>query len=138
MLSLFIVVWLFEIWGPGVQWVYFQVGFFCSFPELYCHLLRCDPFYREVQRAPVFEECVPIDLPKVRKQYGTIRINCVDCLDRTNTAAFVIGKCALGLQVSFAAISGFLLSCFLANYKTRAFSSLLQASIDFSVFRLML
>jgi hypothetical protein len=34
-----------------------------------------------------------------RKQHGTIRINCVDCLDRTNTAAFVVGKCVMGLQV---------------------------------------
>lgn len=29
-------------------------------------------------------------------QTGIIRTNCVDCLDRTNTAQFAIGKCALG------------------------------------------
>ena len=34
------------------------------------------------------------------KQMGTARTNCVDCLDRTNTAQFVIGKYALGHQVS--------------------------------------
>jgi hypothetical protein len=28
-----------------------------------------------------------------------VRTNCVDCLDRTNTAQFAIGKCALGLQL---------------------------------------
>ena len=28
-----------------------------------------------------------------------LRTNCVDCLDRTNTAQFMVGKCALGYQV---------------------------------------
>lgn len=32
-------------------------------------------------------------------QMGIIRTNCVDCLDRTNTAQFAIGKCALGYQL---------------------------------------
>ena len=32
-------------------------------------------------------------------QKGVIRINCVDCLDRTNTAQFAVGKHALGHQV---------------------------------------
>jgi len=36
----------------------------------------------------------------VCSQRGIVRINCVDCLDRTNTAQFVVAKCALGLQVS--------------------------------------
>ena len=34
------------------------------------------------------------------KQTGVVRTNCVDCLDRTNTAQYVIAKAALGLQVS--------------------------------------
>lgn len=34
-------------------------------------------------------------------QTGIIRVNCVDCLDRTNTAQFALGKCALGYQVGF-------------------------------------
>lgn len=34
-----------------------------------------------------------------RVQTGIIRVNCVDCLDRTNTAQFALGKCALGFQV---------------------------------------
>jgi hypothetical protein len=38
---------------------------------------------------------------KGRLQTGLIRVNCVDCLDRTNTAQFALGRCALGLQVSF-------------------------------------
>ncbi|KAL1117128.1 hypothetical protein AAG570_004456, partial [Ranatra chinensis] len=33
-------------------------------------------------------------------QKGVIRVNCVDCLDRTNTAQFALGKCALGFQLS--------------------------------------
>lgn len=32
-------------------------------------------------------------------QTGIIRTNCVDCLDRTNTAQFAIGKCVLGFQL---------------------------------------
>lgn len=31
---------------------------------------------------------------------GVLRTNCVDCLDRTNTTQFMVGKCALGFQVS--------------------------------------
>ncbi len=33
------------------------------------------------------------------RQTGVVRVNCVDCLDRTNTAQFAIGKCALAYQV---------------------------------------
>lgn len=32
-------------------------------------------------------------------QTGIIRTNCVDCLDRTNTAQFAVGQCALGFQL---------------------------------------
>ncbi|KAF2893513.1 hypothetical protein ILUMI_12659 [Ignelater luminosus] len=32
-------------------------------------------------------------------QTGIIRTNCVDCLDRTNTAQFAIGRCVLGYQL---------------------------------------
>ncbi|CAG7836139.1 unnamed protein product [Allacma fusca] len=34
-----------------------------------------------------------------RKQTGLARVNCVDCLDRTNTAQFALGKCALAHQL---------------------------------------
>lgn len=34
-----------------------------------------------------------------RLQTGLVRVNCVDCLDRTNTAQFAIGKCVLAYQV---------------------------------------
>jgi len=35
----------------------------------------------------------------IKRQTGVVRTNCVDCLDRTNAAQFVIGKCALAHQV---------------------------------------
>lgn len=34
-------------------------------------------------------------------QNGIVRVNCVDCLDRTNTAMYVFGKCALAHQVKY-------------------------------------
>ena len=34
------------------------------------------------------------------RQRGVVRTNCVDCLDRTNTAQFAIGKYALAFQVN--------------------------------------
>ncbi|XP_050673839.1 polyphosphoinositide phosphatase isoform X1 [Leptidea sinapis] len=34
-----------------------------------------------------------------RLQTGIVRVNCVDCLDRTNTAQFAIGKCVLAYQL---------------------------------------
>ncbi|OWR48279.1 putative FIG4 protein [Danaus plexippus plexippus] len=36
---------------------------------------------------------------KGRLQTGLVRVNCVDCLDRTNTAQFAIGKCVLAHQL---------------------------------------
>lgn len=35
----------------------------------------------------------------VKTQNGVARTNCIDCLDRTNAAQFVIGKRALGHQL---------------------------------------
>ena len=35
----------------------------------------------------------------LRLQSGVARTNCIDCLDRTNAAQFVIGKRVLGLQL---------------------------------------
>ena len=36
---------------------------------------------------------------ETRMQNGVARTNCIDCLDRTNAAQFVIGKRALGYQL---------------------------------------
>ncbi|KAK7808522.1 hypothetical protein U0070_003159 [Myodes glareolus] len=38
-------------------------------------------------------------IPTGRLQTGILRTNCVDCLDRTNTAQFMVGKCALAYQL---------------------------------------
>ncbi|CAM0140332.1 unnamed protein product, partial [Umbelopsis sp. WA50703] len=35
----------------------------------------------------------------VSRQHGVLRTNCIDCLDRTNAAQFLMGKCALGHQL---------------------------------------
>ncbi|KAI7863847.1 SacI homology domain-containing protein [Spinellus fusiger] len=34
-----------------------------------------------------------------KRQTGVLRTNCIDCLDRTNAAQFLMGKCALGHQL---------------------------------------
>uniref|UniRef100_A0A182M2V0 SAC domain-containing protein n=1 Tax=Anopheles culicifacies TaxID=139723 RepID=A0A182M2V0_9DIPT len=40
-----------------------------------------------------------LDDERNQKQTGIVRVNCVDCLDRTNTAQFAIGKCVLAHQL---------------------------------------
>ena len=40
-------------------------------------------------------------------QTGLVRTNCVDCLDRTNTAQFAVGRCALAYQVSWVSLLTF-------------------------------
>jgi hypothetical protein len=52
-------------------------------------VLRVTDFFHNGQDA--------IDAPRV--QNGVARTNCIDCLDRTNAAQFVIGKRALGRQL---------------------------------------
>lgn len=39
-------------------------------------------------------------------QTGIVRVNCVDCLDRTNTAQFAIGKCVLAYQLYYLGLIG--------------------------------
>ena len=39
-----------------------------------------------------------VDAP-LKTQSGVVRTNCIDCLDRTNAAQFVISKYALGCQL---------------------------------------
>ncbi|TKC44094.1 hypothetical protein EI555_008134 [Monodon monoceros] len=53
-----------------------KTGFFVNRPDSYCSILRPDEKYT-----------------------GVLRTNCVDCLDRTNTAQFMVGKCALAYQL---------------------------------------
>jgi hypothetical protein len=42
-----------------------------------------------------------------RRQQGVVRVNCVDCLDRTNVAQFCVVKASLPQQVSRARTPGF-------------------------------
>ncbi|THH30440.1 hypothetical protein EUX98_g3744 [Antrodiella citrinella] len=67
-------------------------GFFHSGPEPYSHFLR-----NEVEA-----DATGVSIPwrgTMSIQNGVCRINCVDCLDRTNAAQFVFGKRALGHQL---------------------------------------
>lgn len=66
--------------------VFKKTGFFMSFRESKCKLPN--------------DEEEPKNLEGFgKKQTGLVRINCVDCLDRTNTAQFALGKCALSHQL---------------------------------------
>ncbi|XP_074642005.1 polyphosphoinositide phosphatase-like [Tubulanus polymorphus] len=65
-----------------------KVGFFHTSPDLYC------------QKISPNLKCAGLGFSEtIRRQHGVIRTNCVDCLDRTNTAQFAIGKCALAFQL---------------------------------------
>ncbi|VVC42223.1 Hypothetical protein CINCED_3A001710 [Cinara cedri] len=68
----------------------------------------------EIARMAIFKTGMYIDCPRIVQrptfgqfkngiihQNGIIRVNCVDCLDRTNTAQFAIGKCALAYQLYY-------------------------------------
>ncbi|XP_032457751.1 polyphosphoinositide phosphatase isoform X3 [Nasonia vitripennis] len=59
--------------------------------------LSLHPYYNKNQVSNIKK--FHIFTKKKTLQTGVIRTNCVDCLDRTNTAQFVIGKCALGYQL---------------------------------------
>ncbi|KAJ3203351.1 phosphatidylinositol-3,5-bisphosphate 5-phosphatase, partial [Dinochytrium kinnereticum] len=65
-------------------------GFFHSGPEPYMNALR---------RASLGGNAGEVNRILGRRQNGVVRTNCIDCLDRTNAAQFVIGKCALGHQL---------------------------------------
>ncbi len=64
-----------------------KVGFFQTFPEFYAN--------REFD-----DDDDETDSIRFVRQKGIVRTNCVDCLDRTNTAMYVIGKCAMAHQVT--------------------------------------
>ncbi|KAK4293153.1 hypothetical protein Pmani_034130 [Petrolisthes manimaculis] len=83
-----------------------KTGIFQSSAPYYCHHLNPNTHYRQMERTSsgghhdfgshkksVLGECGG------RVQTGVVRVNCVDCLDRTNTAQFCLGKCALAFQL---------------------------------------
>ncbi|EQB78438.1 SAC domain-containing protein 3 isoform 1-like protein [Camelus ferus] len=67
-----------------------KTGFFVNRPDSYCSILRPDEKWNELGGYVI---------PTGRLQTGVLRTNCVDCLDRTNTAQFMVGKCALAYQL---------------------------------------
>ncbi|KAG0179411.1 phosphatidylinositol-3,5-bisphosphate 5-phosphatase [Apophysomyces sp. BC1021] len=61
-------------------------GFFHSGPEPYLNAMRRSQGKKPYRRMS-------------SEQQGVLRTNCIDCLDRTNAAQFLMGKCALGHQL---------------------------------------
>ncbi|XP_070567874.1 polyphosphoinositide phosphatase-like isoform X2 [Ptychodera flava] len=69
-----------------------RTGFFHSGPGMKCKVLMGDrcAAANSTSHQPVIPIC---------RQSGVARTNCVDCLDRTNTAQFAFGKCVFGYQL---------------------------------------
>ncbi|KAI3363731.1 hypothetical protein L3Q82_001347 [Scortum barcoo] len=67
-----------------------RTGFFINRSDFYCHTLRPDDRWGDLGGHITASG---------RVQTGVLRTNCVDCLDRTNTAQFMVGKCALAYQL---------------------------------------
>jgi hypothetical protein len=67
------------------EWIH-TTGFFHSGPEPYSHLAKHQDGSHQYRST-------------ISLQNGIARVNCVDCLDRTNAAQFVFGKRALGHQL---------------------------------------
>ncbi|KAG9347615.1 hypothetical protein JZ751_005186 [Albula glossodonta] len=67
-----------------------RTGFFINRSDFYCHTLRPDERWGDLGGYVMSHG---------RVQTGVLRTNCVDCLDRTNTAQFMVGKCALAYQL---------------------------------------
>ncbi|XP_039603847.1 polyphosphoinositide phosphatase isoform X1 [Polypterus senegalus] len=67
-----------------------RTGFFVNRPDFYCSTLRPDERWGDLGGFVTNHG---------RIQTGVLRTNCVDCLDRTNTAQFMVGKCALAYQL---------------------------------------
>ncbi|XP_041950310.1 LOW QUALITY PROTEIN: polyphosphoinositide phosphatase [Alosa sapidissima] len=67
-----------------------RTGFFVNRSDFHCHRLRPDERWRDLGGRLTSTG---------RLQTGVLRTNCVDCLDRTNTAQFMVGKCALAYQL---------------------------------------
>jgi len=64
-----------------------QTGIFQNFKPLFCNENK------------KFNKTFSSKNSTSTRQNGIVRVNCVDCLDRTNTAMFVIGKCAFAYQL---------------------------------------
>lgn len=69
-----------------------KIGMFQNQSEYYCHNIHSH-IGKKYPIGGEMKNCY------TRVQTGTVRVNCVDCLDRTNTAQFALGKAALAFQV---------------------------------------
>ncbi|XP_059838943.1 polyphosphoinositide phosphatase isoform X2 [Hypanus sabinus] len=67
-----------------------KTGFFVNHPDFHSNSLRPGERWNELGG---------IIHNTSRLQTGVLRTNCVDCLDRTNTAQFMVGKYALACQL---------------------------------------
>jgi hypothetical protein len=73
-----------------------RTGFFHSRSTYYTQQIK-DGRHQELLQE--WKNKVGTSSPSMLLQTGVIRTNCVDCLDRTNTAQFAVGKCALAFQL---------------------------------------
>ncbi|CAL4066485.1 unnamed protein product, partial [Meganyctiphanes norvegica] len=83
-----------------------KTGFFQSESPYYSHHLNPNTHYRHLEKNSAkgdenfgTKKHITLGEHRGRLQTGVVRVNCVDCLDRTNTAQFVLGKCALAFQL---------------------------------------
>ncbi|XP_072535654.1 polyphosphoinositide phosphatase isoform X2 [Salminus brasiliensis] len=67
-----------------------RTGFYINRADFHCHTVRPDERWGDLGGLMTAHG---------RLQTGVLRTNCVDCLDRTNTAQFMVGKCALAYQL---------------------------------------
>ena len=63
------------------------------------HIVSRTSFYRNFDDSKQTQSNDDDSKKKKFVQNGVARVNCVDCLDRTNTAMYVVGKCAFAHQV---------------------------------------
>lgn len=82
-----------EILAEIAEQVMKETGFFQSGPQIFCNELRNHPSFAGMKGHGYSD-----DNPGLL-QTGILRVNCVDCLDRTNATQFMVGKCALGFQL---------------------------------------
>ena len=82
-----------EILAEIAEQVMKETGFFHSGPQIYCNELRKHPSFTGMKGFGY-----SANKPGLM-QTGILRVNCVDCLDRTNATQFMVGKCALGFQL---------------------------------------
>ena len=86
-----------------------STGIFRSFSPLNAHRLWSTQSKHEREMEETFRSCeqqlrnsgLYFERNTPRRQVGITRVNCVDCLDRTNTAQFALGRCALAYQVIY-------------------------------------